>query len=51
MISVMCERGCLRVSRAMYWAVESKVMNKASVEFETEAESPGEYATDDPISA
>jgi len=26
-------------------------MNKASVEFEADAESPGEYAMDDPLSA
>jgi hypothetical protein len=51
MISTICERGSLRVSRAMCWAVESKVMNEASVEFEAVGESSGEYAMDDPISA
>ena len=52
MIRTMCERGSLRVSRAMCWAVESKVMNEASVEFEAEqAESPREYAMRGGISA
>jgi len=51
MIGIMCERGSLRVSRAMCWAVESKVMNEASVEFEADAESPGEYAMGRAISA
>ena len=46
-IRTMCERGSLRVSRAICWAVESKVMNKASVAVpldELFAESPCEYA-------
>jgi hypothetical protein len=43
MISIMCERGFLRVSRARCWAVESRVMNKALVE-EAKRESSGEYA-------
>ena len=43
MISIMCERGSLRVSRARCWAVESRVMNEASVE-EEPGESSGEYA-------
>jgi hypothetical protein len=51
MISTMCERGSLRVSRAMCWAVESKVMNEASAEFEAGVESSGEYAMDESISA
>ena len=37
------ERGSLRVSRARCWAVESRVMNEASVE-EEPGESSGEYA-------
>jgi hypothetical protein len=37
MIRTMCERGSLRVSRARCWAVESSVMNEASVEFEAGA--------------
>ena len=44
------ERGFLRVSRAMCWAVESNVMKAVSVGFEAEAESPCEYATGSGIS-
>jgi hypothetical protein len=51
MIGNMCERGCLRVSRAMCWAVESNVMNEALVGFEAGAESPREYAMGSGISA
>jgi len=35
----------------MCWAVESKVMNEASVGFEAGVESPGEYAMGRTISA
>jgi hypothetical protein len=50
MISIMCERGSLRVSRAMCWAVESKVMNEVSVE-EEPGESSREYAMGSVISS
>jgi hypothetical protein len=46
----MCERGSLRVSRAMCRAVASNVMKEMSVEFEAEAESSREYATGSGIS-
>ena len=52
MISTMCERGSLRVSRARCWAVESKVMNEASVGFEADGRITSvEYATAARISA
>jgi hypothetical protein len=50
MISGMCERGSLRVSRAMCWAVESRVMDEASVR-EKSGESSREYATGSAISS
>ena len=50
MIRIMCERGSLRVSRARCWAVESRVMNEASVE-EEPGESSGEYAMGSVISS